>query len=177
VEYGGEETEAVFTGFNRNPYISAFRCGEFSFTLANVHILFGSGKSGYLRRVAEVYNLASWAHRRVTTRADRTFDHDIILIGDFNIPKANTTDRVGRQLLSYGMQLTHYGTQTGTNLAGTEHYDQIAFHPEHTKDKFTGRSGVFDFDKTLFGDVWHTHRDHFTGFMKCHISDHRLIWT
>lgn len=177
VEYNGEPAEARLTGFNRNPYLAAFQSGQFSFTLANVHILFGSGKRGYLRRIGEVYNLAYWAHTRVTTRAEKTFDHDIILIGDFNIPKANTQDRVGRQLLSYGMHLTHYGSETGSNLAGTDHYDQIAFHPGHTGQKHTGLSGVFDFDKALFRYVWENHRDHFRGFTKFHISDHRLVWS
>lgn len=177
VEYAGEDTKARFTGFNRNPYVAAFRSGQFSFTLANVHILFGSGKSGYLRRIAEVYNLALWAHTRVTTRAELTFDHDIILIGDFNIPKANTSDRVGRQLLEYGMHLTHYGSQTGSNLEGTDHYDQIAFHPDRTGEKFAGRSGVFDFDKALFSNIWQHHSEHFIGFTKFHISDHRMIWS
>ncbi len=34
VEYAGVDTEARFTGFNRNPYIAGFRSGQFSFTLA-----------------------------------------------------------------------------------------------------------------------------------------------
>jgi endonuclease/exonuclease/phosphatase family metal-dependent hydrolase len=177
VEYNGVPTPAKLTGFNRNPYLAAFRSGQFTFTLANVHILFGSGKRGYLRRIAEVYNLARWAHTRVTTRSDKNFDHDIILIGDFNIPKASTSDRVGRQLLHYGMHLTPYGTQTGTNLAGSDHYDQIAFHPDHTGNKFTGNSGVFDFDKAVFRDIWQNHNDHFRSFTKYHLSDHRLIWS
>jgi endonuclease/exonuclease/phosphatase family metal-dependent hydrolase len=177
VTYDDQPTEAKFTGFNRNPYISAFKSGHFIFTCVNVHILFGSGKSGYLRRIAEVYNLATWAHKRVTARTEYTFDHDIILIGDFNIPKANTSDRVGRQLLTYGMQLTGYGSQTGTNLAGTDHYDQIAFHPDHTNNKFSGNSGVFDFDKVIFADIWNSSQAHFIGFTKFHISDHRLLWS
>jgi len=177
VKYKNVDAEARFTGFSRNPYLAAFRSGKFKFTLANVHILFGSGKSGYLRRIAEVFNLAHWAHTRVTTRSEKTFDHDIILIGDFNIPKANTKDRVGRQLLSYGMKLTNHGSETGSNLAGTDHYDQIAFHPDHTNDKFTGRAGVFDFDKVLFQDIWKNHGEHFVKFTKYHISDHRLIWS
>jgi endonuclease/exonuclease/phosphatase family metal-dependent hydrolase len=177
VPYNNQPTVARFSGFNRNPYLAAFRCGQFTFTLANVHILFGSGKRGFLRRIAEVYNLAYWAHTRVTKRSEKTFDHDIILMGDFNIPKANTTDRVGRQLLAYGMNLTAHSSQTGTNLAGTNHYDQIAFHPAHTGNKYTGQSGVFDFDKALFKHIWEDHRQHFSGFTKFHISDHRLIWS
>jgi endonuclease/exonuclease/phosphatase family metal-dependent hydrolase len=177
VEYDGVPARARLTGFSRNPYLAAFRSQGFTFTLANVHILFGSGKRGYLRRIAEVYNLARWAHQRVTTRAEKNFDHDIILIGDFNIPKANTSDRVGRQLLHYGMHLTPYGSQTGTNLAGSDHYDQIAFHPDHTGNRFTGNSGVFDFDKAVFKHIWQNSREHFALFTKFHLSDHRLIWS
>ena len=175
VEYNGKDTEARFTGFNRNPYIAAFRTGQFTFTLANVHILFGSGRRGYLRRVAEVYNLASWANTRVVDRPAETFDHDIILIGDFNIPKATARDRVGRQLRAYGMQLTEYGSRTGTNLDGTKQYDQVAFHPKHTGEKYAEYSGGFDFDKAVFRDIWSNHREHFKGFTRYHISDHRLI--
>jgi endonuclease/exonuclease/phosphatase family metal-dependent hydrolase len=177
VTYNRRNTEAKFTGFNRNPYLVAFKSGQFEFTLVNVHILFGSGKQGYLRRVAEVYNLAYWAHKRVTTKADRTFDKDIILLGDFNIPKATTRDRVGKQLMEFGMNLTTYGSQVGTNLSGTEHYDQIAFHPDHTKNKFTGNAGVFDFDKALFSNIFRNHNEDFVGYTKYHISDHRLIWS
>ncbi len=124
-----------------------------------------------------MFNLARWAHTRVTEKRERTFDHDIILIGDFNIPKANTSDRVGRQLLKYGMHLTLYGSQTGSNLAGTDHYEQIAFHPDRTGEKFDQRSGVFDFDKILFSDIHRDHNEHFVQFTKFHISDHRLIWS
>ncbi len=177
VVYDNKNTEAKFSGFNRNPYLASFRSGQFNFTLANVHIIFGSGKRGYLKRIAEVFNLAHWAHTRVTKKSERTFDQDIILIGDFNTPKANMTDRVGKQLLAYGMQPTTHGSKMGSNLAGTDHYDQIAFHPEHTNNKFTGISGVFDFDKVLFTDIWRNHPVHFTKFTQYHISDHRPIWS
>lgn len=177
VRYKNKQYLAKFTGFNRNPYIASFRSGQFAFTLTNVHILYGRGRPGYLRRVAEVYKLASWAHKRVTEKYERTFDHDIILIGDFNIPKATTTDAVGKQLMRYGMHLTLYGSQTGSNLAGTDHFDQIAFHPGHTGAKFNRVSGVFDFDKALFSVIHQGHNQHFKKFTSYHISDHRLIWS
>ena len=178
IEYAGEPTEARLTGYSRNPYLAAFQTDDFLFTLANVHILFGSGKRDFLRRVAEVYNLAYWAHDRVTNNAPKTFDHDIILIGDFNIPKAATTDRVGRELIEFGMQLTSYGTATGSNLSEDKQYDQIAFHPAHTQNRYTGNGGVFDFDKAVFNYFWNNYEmDDFTQFVKYHISDHRLIWS
>ena len=48
-----------FTGFSRNPYLAVFRSGQFVFTLANVHILYGKGTAGLRRRIGEVYALAN----------------------------------------------------------------------------------------------------------------------
>jgi len=178
VRIKNKKYKMLFTGFNRNPYLAAFRSRQFVFTLANVHILFGSDTLGFRRRIGEVYALAKWAHERVTAKYDRTFDHDIILIGDFNIPQLKKTDPVGKQLIRYGMQSTNYGSFVGTNLSGRAQYDQIAFHPQHTQDKFTGMSGIFDFDKVIFRDIWDTYvLESFTDYVAYHISDHRLIWS
>lgn len=168
-----------FVGFNRNPYLCAFRSGAFVFTLANVHIYYGSPSGAkLLRRATEIYTLAKWAHDRVTRKAAKTFDHDIILIGDFNIPSLKKSDAMARQLKKFGMQPTTHSSFQGTNLSGRNQYDQIAFHPGHTQDKFTGRAGVFDFDKTLFRWVWDTYvKDSFNDFVRYHISDHRLLWS
>ena len=85
---------------------------------------------------------------------------------------------IARELTKFGMQPTGYSSQTGTNLAGHAQYDQIAFHPGHTQNKFTGRTGVFDFDKVLFPAVWDEYvEDSFQQFVRYHISDHRLIWS
>lgn len=178
VRIKNKKYKMLFTGFNRNPYLAAFRSRQFVFTLANVHILFGSDTLGFRRRIGEVYALAKWAHERVTAKYDRTFDHDIILIGDFNIPQLKKTDPVSKQLIRYGMQSTNYGSFVGTNLSGRDQYDQIAFHPQHTQDKFTGMSGIFDFDKVIFRDIWDTYvLESFTDYVAYHISDHRLIWS
>ena len=167
-----------FTGFNRNPYLAAFRSHQFVFTLANVHILYGSGTPGLRRRIGEVFALAEWAHERVTEKYDRTFDHDIILVGDFNIPKLKKSDPVGKQLTRFGMQSTMYGSFVGTNLSGRDQFDQITFHPQYTQNKFTGNSGVFDFDKAIFRDIWEMYvLESFTDYVAYHISDHRLIWS
>lgn len=178
VTINNRKYKMLFTGFNRNPYLAAFRSGQFVFTLANVHILYGKGTRGFRRRIGEVYALAKWAHERVTAKYDKTFDHDIILIGDYNIPKLKKADPVGKQLIRYGMQSTNYGSYVGTNLSGRDQYDQITFHPQHTRNKFTGASGVFDFDKAIFRDIWDTYvLESFTDYVAYHISDHRLIWS
>ncbi len=176
----GSKTYSVkFPGFSRNPYLCAFRSSQFVFTLANVHIYFGANSGArFRRRASEVYALANWAHKRVTDHAPKTFDHDIILIGDFNVPKLSPSDMISKQLTKFGMQPTQHSSFTGTNLDGRKQYDQIAFHPGHTQDKFTGHAGVFDFDKVLFSAVWQKYSvADFNQFVRYHISDHRLIWS
>ena len=175
----GKKLKQKFPGFNRNPYLCAFRADSFDFTLANVHIYYGA-KSGakFRRRVLEVYALARWAHRRVTKFGETTFDRDIILIGDFNVPKLAPDDKVARALRKFGMQTTLHSSFEGTNLSGRDQFDQIAFHPGETKRRFTGKSGVFDFDKAIFRGLWGTRsKAKFHNYVRYHISDHRLIWS
>lgn len=179
VKVGKQKKEAKFVGFNGNPYLCAFRRGRFIFTLANVHIYYGSatGKK-FHRGVAEVYALARWSHQRVTAKAARTFDHDILLLGDFNVPRLQAADPVAKQLRRFGRQSTSRSSFQGTNLSGRNQYDQMAFHPGHTKNKFTGRSGVFDFDKFVLPAVWQEYvASSFHDFVRYHISDHRVLWS
>jgi len=179
IKQGSKIYSVKFSGFSRNPYLCAFRSGQFVFTLANVHIYYGASSGPkYRRRASEVFALAKWAHDRVTSKASRTFDHDIILIGDFNIPKLSAKDTIAQQLKKYGMQPTNHSSYEGTNLDGRHQYDQITFHPGHTQNKFTGNGGVFDFDKVLFPDIWERYpKEDFSQFVRFHISDHRLLWT
>ena len=179
IEDKGKKYDVKFPGFNRNPYVCAFRSGRFTFTLANVHIYYGAASGPrFRRRAAEVFTLARWAHQRVTSKARKTFDHDIILIGDFNVPKLRASDTIARQLRRFGMQPTNHSSYEGSNLSGRAQYDQIAFHPGNTQDKFTGRSGVLDFDKAIFADIWEEYvESSFHDYVRYHISDHRLIWS
>lgn len=168
--------------FDRNPYMCSFAAGDFTLTLVNVHIYYGA-KSGkkFMRRMAEVYGLAKWAHDRRTESRDKTFDHDLILIGDFNIPKLADNDFVSTQLRAFGMQPTNHSSFQGSNLDGREQFDQIAFHPGETKDRFTGKSGVYDYDGTLFRQkIWDDpaySEAQFHAYLRHHISDHRPIWS
>lgn len=54
---------------------------------------------------------------------------------------------------------------------------QIMFFPGPTKDRFTGNSGVFDFDGALFCRLWETRtKKQFNAYMRYYISDHRPMW-
>lgn len=175
-----------FVGFNRNPYICSFKAGKFDFSLVNVHIYYGaaSGKK-FRRRILEVYALGKWAYKRVTKKKEITYDTDIILLGDFNVPTQSIEDRVMNKLLKFGMVPSIYSSKSGTNLKGTKQYDQIVFAPSLDKAYIEQNTGVFDFDMALFNGLWKTTQPpnarrseaDFHQFIRYHISDHRLLWS
>ncbi len=54
-----------FSGFDRNPYLAAFKSGNFSFTLVNVHLYYGKDTTAdRKRRSLETYAVGRWADLR-----------------------------------------------------------------------------------------------------------------
>ena len=165
-----------FTGFDRNPYVAAFKCRGFRFTLANVHLYFGGeSKADLDRRSLETYAIGRWAHLR---RDDvHAYTDNIIALGDFNMPKAKPGDPIYNALTKRGLHLPDHTSKVGSNLAGDSHYDQIAFVPGVKDQEFTGQHGMFDFDGGLFADLYQSHTNkQFRAFTKYYISDHRPLW-
>lgn len=180
-----------FRPFDRNPFIGTFACGDISFTLVNVHLYFGKDQNSrllkdrqkYARRVLEIFALAKWADRRRNRRA--TYDTDIILLGDMNVPAMDEDDSTYKALIRFGFQPVDYTTKTGgSNLGNDKTYDQMAFAPGSIKHRIRNR-GVFDFDKAMFSPLWkkllkvHSRKksvSKFNAHMKHHISDHRPLW-
>ncbi len=165
-----------FDGFDRNPYLAAFRSGAFAFVLVNVHLYFGSDSAVSVnRRRLETYAVARWAD--VRRRSAYAYSRDIIALGDFNLPKVAPDDPVFAALTRRGLQLPRHSTEIGSSIATDSHYDQIAFFPGETRDDFTGRSGVFDFDGALFRPLWESRTPReFLAYLRYYISDHRLLW-
>jgi endonuclease/exonuclease/phosphatase family metal-dependent hydrolase len=171
----------TFQGFDRSPYIGSFQANKLRFLLVNAHLYFGSEKkaSSIDRRCLEAYAIARWADEREKNK--NAFSRDIIVLGDFNLPKVDVNDRVYQALTKRGLHLPDHSTRIGSSVASDSAYDQIAFFPGSTGAKFTGQSGVFDFDGALFHDLW-TKQDEkknltpFLDYVKYHISDHRLLW-
>jgi endonuclease/exonuclease/phosphatase family metal-dependent hydrolase len=180
-----------FVPFDRNPFIASFRTGALDFTLVNAHLYFGRFQSSkkpadhakFCRRVLEIYALARWANRRATK--DSTYDQDIILLGDMNIPRMAKNESTYKALVRYGMQPLDYLTKTGgTNLGNDKTYDQLAFAPGIARDRIIDY-GVFDFDNALFKSLWQQLGtalslkktiSKFNSYVKYQISDHRPIW-
>jgi len=132
----------TFTAFDRNPFIGTFSCGDLDFTVANVHLYFGAFKNAssqeerakYARRVLEVYALAKWAKKR--HKSKYSYDNDIVLLGDMNVPAMDKDDAAFRALKRSGLKTLDYFTKTGgSNLAGTKTYDQLAIAPGDVSDR------------------------------------------
>jgi hypothetical protein len=76
----------------------------------------------------EVHALARWADKR--SQKDTTYDQDIILLGDMNVPDMTLKQASYRALIEYGMQPLKYASRIdGSNLSGKNIYDQMAFAP------------------------------------------------
>ncbi len=166
-----------FTGFDRNPYLAAFKAGSFTVLLVNVHLYFGkeSEAASIERRCLETYAVARWADLNVKSK--HAYATDIIALGDFNLPKADPADPVYKALTKRGLQLPPHSTEVGSAIASDSHYDQVAFFPSQTKQEFTGQCGVFDFDGAVFKTLWETRTPaQFRAYVRYYLSDHRPLW-
>ena len=153
----------------RKPYIASFKSGNFDFVLISAHIRWG--KSGRAR-VKPLKLLAKWIEKR---RQDvHSQDTDIIVMGDFNIPKID--DKLYKAITSQGLQAPEalLSLEHGSNLAKNKRYDQILHHPSYTQC-FTDHAGVLDFYgediEPLFAGQNMSKRD-FT----YQLSDHLPLW-
>ena len=112
---GGQERtqtfqDVEFVPFDRNPYIGTFTSGAIDFTLVNVHLYFGkfgnstseADRRKYARRVVEIYAMSKWADHRF--EKDTTYDRDIILLGDMNVPAMDPSNAAYRALTRFGWQ-------------------------------------------------------------------------
>ena len=180
-----------FTPFDRNPFIGTFEAGKISFTLVNVHLYFGGFKNAdnieerakYVRRVLEILMLSKWADKR--RKGKNTYDRDIMLVGDMNVPKMDSSEAAFRALKKSGLEPQDYFTKTGgSNLSGAKAYDQMAITEGSIKDKMIDYD-VFDFDAAVLASKWDELVEEYGGkkavskfnsYVKFYISDHRPLW-
>ncbi len=170
-----QTVSGLFTGFDRNPYIASFRAGNLEFLMVSVHLYFG-GKQWYNtdRRTLETYAVARWGDLR--RKSDSSYSKNIVILGDFNLEKKDPNDTVFKALKSRGLLLPIHTSKVGSNLSGDREYDQLAFFPGDMNSKFTGNSGVFDFDGGIFADAWQNRPGDFRDIIKFHMADHRPLW-
>jgi endonuclease/exonuclease/phosphatase family metal-dependent hydrolase len=165
-----------FKGFDRNPYLVAFQAGTLVFTAVSTHLYYGSDY--YFdedRRALEAFALARWADQR--HKATGAYSQNILVTGDFNLPKLDTSGNVYKALTAKGLILPQHSTSMGSSLGGDKYYDQLAFHAGGMQNAYAGNSGVFDFDHTpFFAGAWNRSPDYFNTTVKYHIADHRPLW-
>ncbi len=174
-----DATLAKFEGFDRNPYIASFQIRRTVFCLVNVHLYYGAAtsKSALQRRALEAYAVARWCQRESKSRHALT--PIIAALGDFNLPQISPADPIFKALTRTGLHLPPHSTQVGgSDLAGKQAYDQVAFFPTGAGKLFTGRAGVFDFDGAVFADLWEARTEkQFRSYVRYHLSDHRPLWS
>lgn len=178
----GIDTE--FDGFDRNPFLCSFRSCSFTFILANAHFYFGDDTTeDRVRRSLEAYATSRWADLRRNSKY--AYCDNIVVLGDFNLPKVEPGDPIYTALRRRGLQRPDHSTRIASNIAGDKDYDQIMFFPGQLDEEFTGNIGVFDYDGGVFGALWERlEQDHganmakkrFTTYLRYYISDHRPLW-
>lgn len=154
--------------FWRTPYIASFRAGHFDFVLISVHVLWGTVSED---RVVELGAIADWIEDRRQSKFVE--DKDIILMGDFNIPKFD--DKYFKAITKHGLTAPKavFNVPGGSNVDRNARYDQILYYPQHSASVFTNTGGVVDFYagdyKPLFPDLT---KLQFT----FQLSDHLPLW-
>ncbi|WP_298423240.1 endonuclease/exonuclease/phosphatase family protein [uncultured Kordia sp.] len=163
-----------FTGFDRNPYLASFQWNNFTFILITVHSFSGGvKKSDMNRRALEAYAISRYAD--LNRKSKHAFSKNIIVLGDFNIPKVDKKDVVYKALLSRGLMLPQHSTKVYSNITNDKQFDQIAFLPS-IKSKIS-TDGVFDFDSAIFSELWeNVSAKDFRAYLRYYISDHRPLW-
>lgn len=161
------EYEVKF-GWWRSPYMASFRAGTFDFVLISAHMRWGEGDR---QREKPIGLFADWVHKR--SRSKDAVDKDIIVMGDFNIPRRNhfLYDAITKHGLRAPSSLLGI---KGTNLEQKKQYDQILHYPFFTKS-FTKKGGVVDFFdgnmRVLYPGSGLTDRK-----LTYQLSDHLPLW-
>ncbi len=163
--------------FWRTPYMCSFRAGNFDFIAIATHTRWGKGTKG---RQTELHMLADWIDKHFKDKSAE--DHDLIVMGDFNIPKLG--DSLFNALTAHGLQIPDalvklkVGKRVvgGSNILEDARYDQI-LHLPTLKDRFSDAAGTLNFYggsaniKKYFPDKSYSLQE-FT----FQLSDHFPIW-
>jgi hypothetical protein len=168
----GSEWIAAPYSWWRKPYMCGFMAGNFDFIMVATHIRWGAKEE---ERIPELQQMADWVDRR--SKDPNALDKDIIVVGDFNIPKIG--DDLYKALTSKGLSMPDaLGADKipGTNLAETMRYDQILYLPKYTKTLKKDCGGTVNFNKCdrkiLYPNNAEAQDKRFTYEM----SDHLPLW-
>lgn len=157
-------------GWWRNPYMASFQAGTFDFTLLSAHMRWGEDEKS---REKPLKMLAKWVKKR--SQDPFAVDHDIIVMGDFNIPSTKKKDKLFQAITSEGLQMPPGIRDTrGSNLSGRNRYDQILHMPAYTNN-FTNQGGVLDIYCDGYSPLF-PKSDKSEKKLTWEISDHLPLW-
>lgn len=135
--------------FARTPFLGAFQSYWLKFNLCSVHMYYGSASgAGLERRIKEIGRIGKFLRKRY-----ERYDENFVLLGDMNI--VGPDDRTMEALKDSDFSFPEHGP---TNMAGTKHYDQIAFLKRSgelelgpsEKDGKSNNCGVLKIYKSIF---------------------------
>lgn len=167
--------DALQRQFARTPYAVSFRCGDRTFVLTTLHVVYGDSASD---RTSELREIARWLDD--WSRDADAWDQDLVALGDFNI------DRMGdpryEAFTSTGLHVPeslHRVPRTIFSDFDDPHeekfYDQIAWFDDSGDRPALSldyrRAGFFDFT-----DVALPSRDLSKTGLSWRISDHYPLW-
>jgi len=170
-----------FSGFDRNPMITAFNVRGFHIGLVNVHLYFGKQDTAAQRRASmdrrrlEAYAVSRWCDLR-RRDADRYVDH-FIALGDFNLPRwGDSNDPIRQALTRRGLRRPTHSARIASAIASDSDYDQILCVPGLISRMRA--AGVFDYDGAIFNAMYLARGiASFRSYLRYYISDHRPIWS
>ena len=168
--------EALQRQFARTPYAVSFRCGETTFILVTLHVLYGKSASD---RIPELRAISRWLDR--WARDINSWDHNLIALGDFNIDRKG--DERYDAFTATGLTVPddlHEVPRTIFSDSETpskqKFYDQIAWFTESE-----GRPALSLSHKQSgyvpFEDVALPRRGLSDRSLSWHVSDHYPLWS
>ena len=154
----GHVYDDTYDLFIREPFYARFKAQNFDFILLTVHILYGSGIT---QRRPELLALS---HVYDEIQAKNPSEHDIIVVGDFNLPPndAGWTDFLRKPSMTYLIKPPAKTIITDTSL-----YDNFWFQTQFVRE-YAAQTGIIKFDEDIF------HNDDPSAEKA--VSDHRPIW-
>lgn len=142
--------------FEREPFIAAFRSGDFDYTLVNIH----TKPDDATNEIHALADVIMYADERVSD------DNDVIVLGDFNADGSYFSETTATGLRD-SQYLWIVPDDFDTTVAkGNYTYDRIVVQKQNTEEDFAGRVEVFRFDT-----VYNLNED----FTK-RVSDHYPVW-
>lgn len=141
--------------FARTPFLVRFQAGWFKFNLCTVHLYYGDDAGeGKKRRVAEIDAIGKFMKQRA-----KEDGQNYILLGDMNVvsPGDDTMKALKKHKFILPAELAKDNNELRwmSNMAGTKHYDQIAFLVRKDELELApseNNAGVLNFYKAVYKD-------------------------